>query len=247
MPIKQKILIGGIGASTPVIATLAVVDLAPLLRDLNLYEVIGQLVRVLALFAMGGFVAYLHTDENKPIKLFQLGLAAPALIVSMMNADRINDGGGQGSASPTEPVARAVMFLPMSADPEPYPPDPVLAQADTSIVDTVAKTYAMPKQTKTEQFVEGLLGARPRNSHFVVVAWDSTYAGARQQAEALVMGKKGFVAEIYEPMDENDLYTVVIGSFLTRSEADTLLDKATKAGFPRHIRTRDLLRDEGIK
>jgi hypothetical protein len=40
----------------------------------------------MVLFALGGFFAALHYDEVQPIKLIQLGIAAPALIASYVNA-----------------------------------------------------------------------------------------------------------------------------------------------------------------
>jgi hypothetical protein len=42
------------------------------------------------LFGVGGIVAYLHEDEQKSFKLFELGIAAPALITSLITAQGIS-------------------------------------------------------------------------------------------------------------------------------------------------------------
>ncbi len=84
---RNKILIGGLGALTPIIMNLLVIDLENLLLNLTIISVIAYIIKVAILFYIGGIVAYLNKDEQKPIKLFQLGIYAPAMIIAFMNTN----------------------------------------------------------------------------------------------------------------------------------------------------------------
>ncbi len=84
---RDKILIGGLGALTPIIMNLLVIDLEKLLINLTIISVIAYIIKVAILFYIGGIVAYLNKDEQKPIKLFQLGIYAPAMIIAFMNTN----------------------------------------------------------------------------------------------------------------------------------------------------------------
>lgn len=87
LSIRDKIFIGGLGALTPVIMNLLAVDLEKLLISLTLISIIAYFIKVVILFYIGGVVAYLNRDENKPIKLFQLGIYAPAMILAFANTN----------------------------------------------------------------------------------------------------------------------------------------------------------------
>lgn len=72
-------------------------------------NIVGLMVRYAALFFVGGFIAYLHTSEKQPFKLFELGISAPALITSLVAAN--------GISGPTQPERKtsvnpaAMLFL----------------------------------------------------------------------------------------------------------------------------------------
>lgn len=88
---RDKILIGGLGALTPIIMNLLVIDLEKLLINITVISVIAYIIKVAILFYIGGIVAYLNKDEQKPIKLFQLGIYAPAMIIAFMNTNPLTD------------------------------------------------------------------------------------------------------------------------------------------------------------
>lgn len=90
LTIHNKVLIGGLGALTPIIMNLLVVDLENLLLGITALAVIAYVIKVAILFYIGGLVAYLNKDENKPVKLFQLGIYAPAMILAFMNTNPFN-------------------------------------------------------------------------------------------------------------------------------------------------------------
>ena len=112
---KKRFLIGGGGALMPVLVSFLAIDIAAAIdSDANLStgNIVGFGVRYLILFLIGGVVAYLHEDEVKPFKLFELGIAAPALITSFITAQGLS--AGLGPSPSAEEVAAARQPLEIS-------------------------------------------------------------------------------------------------------------------------------------
>jgi hypothetical protein len=89
MTFWTRFWIGGAGAMLPLLVTLLAVDLGPLIdhaSQLTFGTYVGAAIRYLVLFTLGGVVAALNSDEVQPIKLVQLGIAAPALVSTYVNA-----------------------------------------------------------------------------------------------------------------------------------------------------------------
>jgi hypothetical protein len=85
----NRFWIGGGGALLPLLVTLLAVDIGPMIDNaphLTVGTYVGAAIRYLVLFTIGGVVAALNSDEVQPIKLVQLGIAAPALIATYVNA-----------------------------------------------------------------------------------------------------------------------------------------------------------------
>ena len=113
LSVRDKILIGGLGALTPIIMNLLMVDLEKLFINLTLVSVIAYIIKVAILFYIGGVVAYLNKDENKPIKLFQLGIYAPAMILAFMNTNPLQSSSTPLQITPSTVIERpAVKQLP---------------------------------------------------------------------------------------------------------------------------------------
>ena len=110
----RRFWIGGAGALLPLLVTLYALDLASLIDN---YEEItpgvyaGTSIRYFILFLLGGIVAALHSDEDEPIKLVQIGIAAPALISSFINASAAGD---LPEAAPPTPVLFSQLLEPPS-------------------------------------------------------------------------------------------------------------------------------------
>jgi len=97
---QQRFAIGGAGALLPILATLLALDIPSIIDHMHSYTVgiyVGTALRYVLLFVLGGVVAALNADESKPIKLVQIGIAAPALVAAYANA--------QSSPPPRPPVA----------------------------------------------------------------------------------------------------------------------------------------------
>jgi len=83
---KYRFLLGGIGACLPLVLQAIALDAPPSLTEGN---VVGAGLRSVVLFFLGGFIAYLHSDEVKPIKLIQIGVAAPALATVLATGNAV--------------------------------------------------------------------------------------------------------------------------------------------------------------
>jgi len=216
---REKIIIGGLGALTPVIMNLLVVDLRVLLLELTLIVVLGYVIRVIILFYLGGLVAFLHKDENNPLKIFELGIVAPALITALLNAGHIEvtkapvHTGGNPSVS--------IVFTPSAYGQTTNEEEP--------------ETFSMPKETPFQQLWRGLTGSTPKNVWFVIVGSHLKLEDAEKQVQQIAQEKKGFRAKVYAPYGENPYYAVVIGDYLTYEEAKQLRQEAIAAEFPKDI------------
>jgi hypothetical protein len=85
----QMFALGALGGFLPILASLVTVDLAPIidhLSGLSIGVYVGYSIRVLALILLGGLMALLNSEVQQPLTLVQLGIAAPALITSYINA-----------------------------------------------------------------------------------------------------------------------------------------------------------------
>lgn len=215
MSTRTKLLIGGLGGVAPVLINLVVIDLQTLLLDLTLLAAISYCVRVVALFAIGGIVAVLNKTENNPFKVFQLGIAAPALITAAINGSHVT--------IPEQPSPHAAatgsghrIALISSA----------FAQPDQQEI----KQFTLPKETAIQQITRGLIGSTPSNVWFVIAG--SHLKKEDAEAQAAKIRAKGFAADVYAPYGDNPYYAVVIGAQLTRTEAQELRMKAINAGLP---------------
>ena len=95
---KQKLLIGGLGGITPLVAGVLVLD-APVLdayvQKLFIPTARGELylfgyaLKGLLVFGIGMFWAYLHRSERNLLKIYQLGIVAPAIIVGLIDTTEL--------------------------------------------------------------------------------------------------------------------------------------------------------------
>lgn len=97
---------------TPVVAQLLLVDLEAVFASASVYAVLGYAVRVAALFAVGVIAVFLDRSEFDRVRLFQIGMAAPSLLLATMN-------GAQLSRSPVQPPP----VVAVSVEPPPHVED----------------------------------------------------------------------------------------------------------------------------
>jgi len=217
MNIRKKIMIGGLGALTPVIMNLLIVDLNVLLVKFTSLAFIGYVIRVIILFYLGGLVAFLHKDENSPIKIFELGIIAPALITAMLNAGHVPI--IKPPTQTTETSVASVFFIPA-----------VYAQPPQ---EEEIKEFSLPKENSIQQIWRGLTSSGYKKIWFVIIGSHPELEDARNQAQQINQIGEDFRADVYAPYGDNQNYSVVIGSNLTFKEADKLKKKAIEAELPK--------------
>jgi hypothetical protein len=213
---RNRFLVGGVGGIAPVLINLFVIDLAAILVQVTSLVIISYLIRVVALFFVGGFVAYLNKEQD-PYKVFQLGIAAPALITAILNGNNVPAPRPNITAL-TDPHAYYITFF----------PTPAYAQSPNE--DNV-KHFTPPQETPSQQLKRGLFGTTQKNTWFVIAGSHLTEEEAKREAEQI--RQKGFSADVYAPYGDNQYYAVVIGAMLTLPEAQQLRTKAIEAGLRR--------------
>jgi hypothetical protein len=230
---KQQLFIGGLGAIVPVAASLLVVDYEGLAANFSWYKVFGYAVKVLVLFGIGALVVYLNPKETNRLKVFQLGLGAPALILSMING--LNVQHLSGPTSPADGTPSASLILPWES--VAYAQEPVLSRrVAAGTEEAKLKSLAMPQRSAAQSFLAGLTGRPDRRVWFVIVRSEPKLEEARRSAADITAHFPGFKAEVYKPYKEGDPYPVVIGANLELREAQILREKAVKAGMPADTR-----------
>ena len=140
----RRFLWGGLGALAPTLISLAILDhmsVAEYISDIEekTPELGGYGFRVLALFVIGGLWAFFHRSEIEPLKLFQLGVVAPAMITGMINASNVSR-----HTRADESAWLDIPFTLMSS-----------AHAEET---TQVPPPAPDQQSAVDQFINGLLG-----------------------------------------------------------------------------------------
>ena len=211
----QRFLIAGLGGIAPVLVSLVAIDLQVLMLNLTLFAVLGYLLRVLALFSIGGLMGWLHKKEVEPLKLFYIGIAAPALISSAIN--------GHNMPLPQAPAdaASAVNWIPLPG-----------AHAQPALAADEPKRYTLPPETPGQGVLRGLLARTPKNIWFVVAGSHPTREAAQKQAGEL--RAKGQAADVYLPTAGNPSFTVVTAAHLTQDEARAQREWGLLHGLPKN-------------
>jgi len=223
----HRLLIGGIGGLAPVFALLVAIDFEANLVDASPLKIAGYAVRAVALFLIGGFIAWLHRTEAEPFKLFEIGMGGPALLAGLITTNSLV-GGPQKPATPSAPPI-AFSFI-SSAHAQTSAKRP--AESAKLPSPPLIKTFTMPEQEGVSAFLQGLVGARPDNVYYVIAGSHLSYESAKSQADRINASRKDFAADVYAPYGDNPYYAVVIGANIKKSEAKSLRLQATQAGLP---------------
>jgi CheY-like chemotaxis protein len=90
----ERLALGGLGGLAPyvlVIATMEAETINSTLRNFlnadGIAWTAGYLVRGVMLFFLGAFWVYLHPSESSKVKLFELGIVAPAMLAALLQAN----------------------------------------------------------------------------------------------------------------------------------------------------------------
>lgn len=210
MPDKEKLILGGLGALIPTICNLLIIDVRNVIGQMDGLGIFGYLLRVIILFALGAFLAYVHKDESDRWKVVQLGLGVPALVVSVLNAGMVAPPKGSGG---TPPMA-TVLSLPFVRE--------AAAQANPS---RDPKPFTLKEQTAISKIWHGFTGTPRRHVWFVIADTALTPDEAQHKASELNRRDPSLHAEVYKPYRDGEGYAVVVGRDLEWDEAQELIEK----------------------
>jgi hypothetical protein len=227
----QRFYIACLGALTPIITNLLVVDLNTSLNNLHVIDGLTYAVRLFALCAAACVVVFLNSDEERPVKLFQLGIMAPALLTSIINGAAISikatGQGPQSSVVQPTPPQKSGFFLVGRAFAETAP---VPLPGTPAVKDCLA-----PAELNTsQQILKGLIGLVPDNNWYVVVAsYGSLQPAVEDAAQVKARFGTKYPVAICKPLGGQDgQYRVVIGENFTYAEGTRLKVDAIGAGLP---------------
>jgi hypothetical protein len=218
--LRKRMQIGCVGALTPILINVLVVDLQTTLSNVTTISVLAYLVRVVGLCAAACIVVYLNSDEARPIKLFQLGIMAPALLTGMIN--------GLAAANNQAPPSSAPVHGTMT------PSFIGSAYAQGAPLPTGVTDCSKPRTlTISQQVLKGLAGIVPANEWVVVVGSNPTAQSALDDVGSMNTQHPGrFQTSVCAPLGGADnRWRVVIGEHLTYREAAKLRDEAAAAGI----------------
>lgn len=230
----RRMGIGCVGALTPILINVLIVDLQTTLSNVTLVSAVFYLIRVAALCGAACIVVFLNSDEVRPVKLFQLGVAAPALLTGMINGAVIAKGNGAPPVAP--PAAQSMLYDGPGIERTPFMPSFITAAYAQAVTQDVAvEDCTKAKQsTFTQQALKGLLGLQPDNQWYVVVGSNPTAQSATGDAALLnrrYVGK--FTAKVCTPAGSSDgRFRVVIGDGMSYDGASKLRADAVAAGLP---------------
>ena len=199
----------------------ATTDTVAVFSTITLVVAVAWVVKCILLFAIGGFVAFLHKTEVDTWKCFLIGISAPALITTGLSgtAARIN-----------APATQAGLGVFSSAHAAPNP-ETAAAASRIRIVP-----IAGLKEGVAEQIKRGLFGIDPPLS-LVVVSSETSEAAARTVAATVArysdcpaITRNFKVADPVIYSDQRSGRFVVVVQFADRNEAGAyarMLDRAT--------------------
>lgn len=232
--LMRRMGIGCIGALTPILVNILIVDLQTQLSNTSVISALFYALRVVALCAAACIVIYLNDDESRPVKLFQLGVAAPALLTGMINGAVIANQKPAQQQTSAGAVVTGMLHEPMSA------PGFTFsfvgeARAQTAGANTKVLDCRQPKEpTFGQQALKGFLGIQPDNEWFVVVGSNPTAESASGDADVINRKYSGkFSAKVCAPLGGADnRYRVVVGEYLSYDDATRMRVQAVAAGLP---------------
>jgi hypothetical protein len=207
---KRRILIAGVGALMPSVALLVTIDAAQMLESFSEVALAAYGIRTLALFILGGWMGYMAEDAHRAQSLFQIGVAAPALVLAMVQADN--------AARGLEAIPQG-LFVPV-------------VQAFADPPDIYRFTWS--KRTMGEQIEQGLRGGvyeDPR-SYFVYIHKVVSVETARQLRDEARKEKAFSRARVYVSERHGvRVYYVVVAWHKAKAEAEALLRWVYVKGF----------------
>jgi hypothetical protein len=165
-------------------------------------------VLIPVLMFLGGVLCWLGSDETSKIKLFAMGIAAPAIITTL-------------AGGPKEPSR--IPAPPISA------PGPAGWLEQQFVTVALAQTNAKDNCASMPSLLQGfrIFFGEP-NRYYVIVAGYKSKAAAEAKAKEVNQEDATMKAFVGKRKPCNEYYPVVVGDYLTEADANKLLVRAKK-------------------
>ncbi len=226
---KEPLLIGALAGVTPLLVNIVNTEADTLVSQFNIEIIMGYVIQAVVLMILGAFLVYVNSEDNK-WKAFQIGVMAPALVVGLLNAHKLDDTLTELKESQkqilelTQPKVTGALGDPSGSHFKPW--------AFSLATDAYAGLKGLHRQQTTSDRIWSRLTGGAANNWFVIVGTHLTEKDAQIQAENL--RKKGYDAVVYLPIGDNKYFSVIIGSYLSLDEATKLKEQAIRDGLPRN-------------
>ncbi len=169
-----------------------------------------------------------ETDIRKAL---QIGIMAPAIIVSYMNGVEVN------SSKKMLNLANQELQFQQTQHESPDQGQSIPSSAGSTFWILPVAFAAEETQEKgihnkvspLSKLLFGLTGTA-KNGWFVIAGSHMTEVAAQRQAQQLA--RQGYAAKVFQPFGDSKFYGVMIGSWLTLSEAQQLRQQALADGLP---------------
>lgn len=224
--IEHKMMLGTLGALTPSLLSLYTTDWAKLIdgNNLTIAYMFGYTVRVLILSLYGALIAYFHKTENNPVKLFQLGVAIPALITILLgmstNGQKINPMPADGIEEANTSLLQVLTIQNLEK----------LRVQDSPPM--AAQEFTLNQRNIFELFWHGFLGADVEDRNFTLITGNQTdWVSVLQQYKQLQSEHPDLSPQIFHSYRQLGKYMLVLGHHLSYREAIELNRKAEEKGI----------------
>lgn len=232
LTIFQKMILGTLGALTPVLLNLYAVDLGKLFmnQQITVPYLIGYIVRILILILYGSLIAFFHRDENNPVKLFQLGVAFPAIVTILLSGVNSSTGLPQqinANKSVQTPTVSANNVVTTAYK-------VVLAQykPNVRVIEPMVNEFDTGSDSPFIQFLQGFLGAIPQSNTFAVLLGNEmTWNDALNEHQFYSHNYPKFNVQLYRSYNNNEKYVLVLGNKLTETVALQIQGDARGSGL----------------
>jgi hypothetical protein len=203
------VVLGGLGGITPVLLNIIAKDYRIIFVDFTTIVAFGYFLRCIALFIVGAVVAYLH-NEKKKIRLFELGIIAPAILTAFIN----------GAPIPKPSDSLVVFFE-----------DRLIAYAQT--VNSKPEVLTEPKESLISQFSRGLLSTPAEKKDYLVIIGDeyNKLEDAQSAQRKLLQTNALKDTNIFQANPNENRFYLSSGSYMGLEDAIKSEEKIQKA-FP---------------
>jgi len=219
----QRYLTAGIGACLPLLVGFWGDRDTFFNEPMQVATIVSLMISTLGFFAAGLAAAWFYPDEHNRLKLFQLGLAAPAMFTAMV-ASQPKDSGRGALATDDRPVAEAVSALRMVT--------PAYAAEPQQQVYSFAEK---PEEGLGRAILRGITREAPRYGNTFVYLNEPFPTAAAAAARAT---RIGVPSRVYGPGGPLRGYVVVFGDWLTPADAGAVLATVERRGVHADLWTR---------